>query len=196
MGAPKGNKFALGNRGGKGGPLKYDRRYAKIAALAYNAGHIDQEVAELIGIGVPTLHQWKLHHKEFAEARKSGKAPADERVIESLYNRALGFVRNGRYFPPDVTACIFWLKNRLPNEWRDRQDQRHTFVQDNRTAAEILADLQREMAEMGLDLVPRDDSSFALPPVLPAKRVTLARAPEGGPGLWFEEPPTSASWMK
>src|SRR6516225_3719466 len=90
MGAPKGNKFALGNRGGKGGPLKYDRRYAKIAALAYNAGHIDQEVAELIRIGVPTLHQWKLHHKEFAEARKSGKAPADERVIESLYNRALG----------------------------------------------------------------------------------------------------------
>jgi hypothetical protein len=54
MGAPKGNKFALGNRGGKGGPLKYDRRYAKIAALAYSAGHIDQEVAELIGIGVPT----------------------------------------------------------------------------------------------------------------------------------------------
>ena len=40
MGAPKGNKFALGNRGGKGGPLKYDRRYAKIAALAYSAGHI------------------------------------------------------------------------------------------------------------------------------------------------------------
>jgi len=57
-----------------------------------------------------------------------------------------------------------------PDEWRDRQDQRHTFVQDNRTAAEILADLQREMAEMGLDLVPRDDSSFALPRVLPATR--------------------------
>jgi len=160
MGAPKGNKFALGNKGGKGGPLKYDRRYAKIAALAYNAGHIDQEVAELIGIGVPTLHQWKLHHKEFAEARKSGKAPADERVIESLYNRALGFVRNGRYFPPDVTACIFWLKNRRPDEWRDRQDQRHTIVRDDRSAAEIFADLQREMAELGVDLVVRDDSSL------------------------------------
>ena len=41
-------------------------------------------------------------------------------------------------------------------------------VQDNRTAAEIFADLQRDMAEIGLDLVPRDDSSFALPRVLPA----------------------------
>jgi hypothetical protein len=52
--------------------------------------------------------------------------------------------------------------------WSDRQEQRHMIVQDNRTAAEILADLQREMAEMGLDLVPRDDCTFALPPVLPA----------------------------
>jgi hypothetical protein len=47
-------------------------------------------------------------------------------------------------------------------------------VQDNRTAAEILADLQREMAEMGLDLVPRDDCTFALPRVLPATGVTPA----------------------
>jgi hypothetical protein len=69
----------------------------------------------------------------------------------------------GKHYPADVTACIFWLKNRLPAEWRDRQDQRHTIVQDNRTAAEILADLRREMAEMGIDLVPRDDGSFGLP---------------------------------
>jgi len=36
-------------------------------------------------------------------------------------------------------------------------------VQDNRTAAEILAELKRDMAEMGIDLVPRDDGSFGLP---------------------------------
>ena len=86
----------------------------------------------------------------------------------------MGFVRNGRYFPPDVTACIFWLKNRLPNEWRDRREEHHTIVQDNRTAAEIFADLRQQMAEMGLDLVPRDDCTFALPPVLRATGVTPA----------------------
>jgi hypothetical protein len=91
-----------------------------------------------------------------------------------LYQRALGYDHNGKHYPADVTACIFWLKNRRPGEWRDRQDQRHTFVQDNRTAAEVLADLQRQMAEMGLDLVPRDDCTFALPPVLPATGVTPA----------------------
>jgi len=41
----------------------------------------------------------------------------------------------------------------------------------------------REMAEMGLDLVPRDDGSFALPRVLPAKRVT----PAGGESKEPEE---------
>ena len=105
---------------------------------------------------------------------KAAKRRQMKRVVQSLYNRTLGFTRNGKYYPPDVTACIFWLKNRRPDEWRDRQDQRHTIVQDNRTAAEILADLRRDMAEMGLDLVPRDDGSFALPPVLPATGVTPA----------------------
>ena len=173
MGAPKGNKFAIGNKGG-GRPPKYHVNYAKLAALAYNAGHIDQEVAELLGISVVTLHKWNLKHHEFGEARKTGKAPANERVIVSLYQRALGYNQNGKHYPADVTACIFWLKNRLPAEWRDRHEEHHTIVQDNRTAAEIFADLRQQMAEMGLDLVPRDDCTFALPPVLPATGVTLA----------------------
>src|SRR6516164_562664 len=163
MDAPKNNKFALGNKGGKGPPPKYHSNYAKIAALAYKSGHIDQEVAELLGISVVTLHKWNLKHHEFGEARKTGKAPANERVIVSLYQRALGYNQNGKHYPADVTACIFWLKNRLPAEWRDRQEPRHMVVQDNRTAAEIFADLQRQMAEMGLDLVPWDDGSFGLP---------------------------------
>jgi hypothetical protein len=29
---------------------------------------------------------------------------------------------------PDVTACIWWLKNRLPAEWRDRREEHHTVV--------------------------------------------------------------------
>src|SRR6516164_8171136 len=109
-----------------------------------------------------------------AERRKTGKAPANERVIVSLYQRALGYNQNGKHYPADVTACIFWLKNRLPAEWRDRREEHHTVVQDNRTAAEILAELKRDMAEMGMDLVVRDDCSFALPRVIPAMGVTPA----------------------
>jgi hypothetical protein len=27
------------------------------------------------------------------------------------------------YYPPNVTACIFFLKNRMPDKWRDRHEQ-------------------------------------------------------------------------
>ena len=182
MGAPKGNKFALGNKGGKGGPAKYHVNYAKLAALAVAAGHTELELAGLLGVSNKTMWSWKIKHKEFATAIKNGKPPAVERVALSLYQRALGYDHNGKHYPADVTACIFYLKNRAPEEWRDRQEQRHMVVQDNRTAAEILADLQREMAEMGLDLVPRDDGSFALPPVLPATGVTPAGRKSDEPG--------------
>ena len=36
---------------------------------------------------------------------------------DSLYRLAIGW--NGA--PPNVTACVFWLKNRRPSEWRDVQ---------------------------------------------------------------------------
>ena len=29
------------------------------------------------------------------------------------------------HVPPDVTACIFWLKNRDPEHWRDSQQMEH-----------------------------------------------------------------------
>ena len=90
MPAPKGNKNAVGNKGG-GAPSKYQAKYAKLAALACQAGCTDQEVADLIGVSQKTINRWKLQHVEFVTALKSGKAPADERVVQSLYQRALGY---------------------------------------------------------------------------------------------------------
>jgi hypothetical protein len=31
------------------------------------------------------------------------------------------------HVPPDVTACIFWLKNRDPTAWRDAQLLEHVL---------------------------------------------------------------------
>ena len=31
-----------------------------------------------------------------------------------------------KYYPPDTTAGIFWLKNRKPAEWRDKQEVEHS----------------------------------------------------------------------
>jgi hypothetical protein len=69
-----------------------------------------------------------------------GKATADARVEQSLYRRALGYSHDAvkifmpagavapviapyvEHYAPDTTAAIFWLKNRRPDECRDKTD--------------------------------------------------------------------------
>lgn len=138
MAAPKGNKFAAGNPGG-GHPSSYKEKFAKQAEMACKAGFTDMELADLFGVHVSTINAWKIEYEEFARALKTGKSEADERVERSLYARALGYehdevdirVIDGqvvqtpirKYYPPDSTACIFWLKNRRKDEWRDKIEQ-------------------------------------------------------------------------
>jgi hypothetical protein len=69
----------------------------------------------------------------------SGKEIADMRVDAVGYNyeSVKIFMPAGRsqpvyakyieHMPPDVTACIFWLKNRDPQHWRDSQQMEHVL---------------------------------------------------------------------
>jgi hypothetical protein len=132
-----GNKNAVGNKGG-GRKSTYDPEYAHIAALVCQAGMTDFELCQILQIGETTLARWRHEHPEFADALKSGKEPSDERVERSLFARANGYKYDAVKFhvvegeviqtpyvehvPPDVTACIFWLKNRRRTIWRDRHD--------------------------------------------------------------------------
>lgn len=93
------------------------------------------EVADFLGIEVRTLYRWKAENEAFCQALKLGKEVADDRVERSLYARANGYehdevdirvVANAivqtpirKYYPPDTTAAIFWLKNRRDKQWRE-----------------------------------------------------------------------------
>ncbi|MDK2899610.1 MAG: hypothetical protein PWQ45_112 [Thermosipho sp. (in: thermotogales)] len=106
-------------------------------------GLTDEDIAHNIGIGRTTLYEWKKKFPNFANALKTGKEVADIRVENALYKRALGYdieetktviEKNGnskdktrverlkKHIAPDTTAQIFWLKNRKPATWRDKQD--------------------------------------------------------------------------
>jgi hypothetical protein len=140
MAAPKGNQYGVGGPGNpNAGQTKYDPKYVVIARQAAENGMTNYEIAELLEVGEPTIYVWMVKHKAFAEALKSGREPADDRVERSLYHRANGYSRKHvtiveksdgtkethtkvEHLPPDVTACIFWLKNRRKTIWRDRHD--------------------------------------------------------------------------
>lgn len=101
-------------------------------------GLINKQIAYKMGINVATLYEWQDRFPEFAEAIKRGKKIIDKQVENSLLKRALGYQYEeetwGKNYDeqqvlikrvvksqaPDVTAQIFWLKNRRPEEFKDK----------------------------------------------------------------------------
>lgn len=96
-------------------------------------GLTDEQIAKNIGINRTTLYDWKKKEVNIADALKKGKEVIDFEVENALLKRALGYeyeeetYENGiltkkvkKQVAPDTTAQIFWLKNRKPNNWKDR----------------------------------------------------------------------------
>ncbi|EPF0521935.1 helix-turn-helix domain-containing protein, partial [Escherichia coli] len=99
-------------------------------------------LADFFEVSESTINKWKLDYPKFSESIKKGKAVADAEVSDRLYQRAMGFVAPDidirvienrivetplkKYYPPDTTAAIFWLKNRQKDKWREKQDVNHT----------------------------------------------------------------------
>lgn len=100
---------------------------AKTSDMIYKLGLMgktNQEISEFFGIAESTFYKHLLKNPSVSEALKRARAGSDSDVVAALYQRATGFTRTmpdglKQYFPPDVTAAIFWLKNRQPEAWRD-----------------------------------------------------------------------------
>ena len=133
-------------------------------------GLTDEQIAARIGITTSTLYDWKNKYSEFSEALKRGKEVVDIEVENALLKRALGYdyteerversqdggkkslktVQMVKHIPPDTTAQIFWLKNRRPDRWRDKQQIEHsgTLEVENPLAGLTTEDL-RKLADDG-----------------------------------------------
>lgn len=122
-------------------PFPFDLSLCKKLA---SFGLTNDQIAEALDVHVSTLYDYKREFPEFDEALKNGKKYADAHVEDSLYRRALGFetvetvtkfyhgvwqsTEIAKRYPPEVLACIFWLKNRKPSEWRDVHAVESRFV--------------------------------------------------------------------
>lgn len=114
---------------------KYRRAYNEQAYKLCLLGATKDQLADFFEVARSVVYDWIKRHKGFAEAVARGAAEADARVAESLFRRALGYEHEDVYisnyrgeititpikkhYPPDTTACIFWLKNRQSERWRD-----------------------------------------------------------------------------
>lgn len=133
-----------------GRPGKYKEWLDKDSLLKVQGwardGLSNEQIAHNMGINKDTLCVWKNRFPEFADAIKKGKEVVDREVENAMLKRALGYdyeevvqrpvvidketgetemrvvQRVNKHVAPDVTAQIFWLKNRKPEEFRDKRD--------------------------------------------------------------------------
>jgi len=124
---------------------KYVKDFPARAEAYAKQGLIDKEIARKLGISKQTFYDYQKKHPDFLDSLKRGKAPVDFKVENALLKRAMGYeyeettveydaaVEDQKAKPkkiktttkrviPDVAACIFWLKNRKPKKWRDKQN--------------------------------------------------------------------------
>ena len=135
-----------------GRPSKIDKLDKELTKLLYKAGLIDQQVADVLKVHLDTIQNWKKKDPKFFESIKDWKLQADGKVVRSLYQSAIGFtsknkkavvVSDGKdvgshvemveeeiQHAPNSTSMIFWLKNRLPKEWRDKINVEHGIDDD------------------------------------------------------------------
>ncbi len=119
-----------------GRPSSFNDRLVERLLQMATQGATDAQMAKTAGVGYRTFMTWKAQYPDFQQALKQCKLIADELVEASLYQRATGYSHKAikifctkggeivteryiEHYPPDTTACIFWLKNRQPDKWRD-----------------------------------------------------------------------------
>ena len=130
------------NLGGR--PTKYnDELHPKLVKALMEQGKTIPEACEEMGISTSTYWLWSTEHERFSIARNEAKEKADGAVEASLYRLATGYIHDvekpmivgdgmgeghveivkyTERLAPNTTAMIFWLKNRKPKEWRDKQE--------------------------------------------------------------------------
>ena len=121
-----------------GRPSKFTTDLKKQIRYLAEKGFTEQEIADALLIDQSSITHWKKKYPEFFTALKDWKSGADRKVERSLYERACGashietkvFCQDGdiikedvqKNYAPDTAAAFIWLKNRRPEDWRDKTE--------------------------------------------------------------------------
>ena len=93
--------------------------YEKVETLA-GQGLSKKEIAYCIGIGESTVYKKQKVDVEFRDALKKGRAAGLKTVTNALMVNAV--MPTPTAPGGNVTAQIFYLKNRSPDRWQDRRN--------------------------------------------------------------------------
>lgn len=163
------------NKGGR--PTDYRVQFNKQAYHLALLGATDKDLAAAFDVSESAINAWKIAHPKFQKSIKAGKEKADGRVAKALFHRAVGYshpavkivadAKTGAHvavpyverYPPDAVAGIFWLKNRRPDLWRDKQHVEH----EGAVGVGVLAVPVQPQAEQWASLAAKQQSELMAP---------------------------------
>jgi hypothetical protein len=119
----------------RGRPTRFEPEMCEQAHNYCLLGATNDELADFFHVSPSTIDRWIAGRTDFGDAVRSGRVVADARVARGLYGRAVGYDRTVErsvivggelkpvtstiHYPPNVQACIFWLRHRRRKTWGD-----------------------------------------------------------------------------
>ena len=127
-------------------------------------GLTDEQIAKNIGINKTTFYDWKKRFPDFSNSLKKTKEIVEREVENALLKSAKGYdveetveelrfnkktgdyelkvvKRTKRHIPASQVAQIFWLKNRRPEDWREKREYEESDPEVLNKARELLGDI-------------------------------------------------------
>lgn len=118
-----------------GRPTKFKIEYIEQAKKLGMHGFTDSQLANFFKVNPDTIAEWKKVYPEFSESLRQGKEDADNEVEKALYKRATGHLKKVQKLDkfgavvdtleevsPDSLSCVYWLNNRRPDRWRQKNE--------------------------------------------------------------------------
>jgi hypothetical protein len=141
---------------GSGRPTLYKPEHASRARELCARGATNPDLAGRFS----TIDLWLATHPE---AVQQGRDVADAIAVESLFTRVTGydhpaekvFLYRGEprtvtctaHVPPETRACMFWLRNRRPEDWRAKAEAAPEIVDDIAAALDAAGERMRHAGQ-------------------------------------------------
>ncbi len=124
------------------GNTKYREVFNEQAHKLCLLGATNAQLADFFDVNEETIYRWQNEYTDFLDAVKSGKIVADAEIAYSLFHRAKGYSHPDtkmfldrdeegnstiltkeytKHYPPDGQSGRWWLNNRRPKDWKDKQ---------------------------------------------------------------------------
>lgn len=158
-----------------GRKTRYKKEFDEMARKCCLLGATDKELSSLFNISEKTLNTWKQKHPSFLQSLKEGKEIPDQKVVESLLTRALGYDRaqtkevlsygkmislsDTTHYPADVKAIIYWLNNRQRGKWQSVNHIEQSVDNNLTIQREIIGDVKSDIKPDTKEPESRDTSA-------------------------------------